>query len=131
MSGHELMEVVRRYFESLDSGDLESVVDCFTEDVFYSHPPFLGAPPDSPRHEVTGRDALRAYLAKRGYRKSRHRLEGEAVAGNRGFISGVTLDDEGSPRASFVAEMIFADRQIRSYAAYVSVPPVGAGFGGV
>jgi len=130
MARHEPMDVVHRYFEALDRNDFEGVVDCFTEDVFYSHPPFIGAPPGSPRHEVTGRAALRAYFAQRGFRPSRHRLDAEAIAGGRGFISGVTLDKEGAPRASFVAEMVFADRLIRSYAAYISFPPVGSGFRG-
>jgi ketosteroid isomerase-like protein len=127
--GQDPMDAVRRYFGSLDDGDFEGVVECFTEDVFYSHPAFLSEPPGSPRHELTGRAALRAYLAQRGFRTSRHRLDAEAVAGNKGFISGVTLDEDGRPRASFVAEMIFADGLIRSYAAYISLPPVGPGFG--
>jgi ketosteroid isomerase-like protein len=125
---NEPMDVVHRYFEALDRNDFEGVVDCFTEDVFYSHPPFMGAPPGSPRHEVTGRAALRAYLALRGVRPSRHQLDAEAVIGSRGFVSGVTLNEDGSTRASFVSQMIFEDGLIQSYAAYASVPPVGPGF---
>lgn len=45
-----------RFFAALQRFDLDVVAECFTDDAFYSHPPFN--PDDSARAEAVGPAAI-------------------------------------------------------------------------
>jgi ketosteroid isomerase-like protein len=115
---------LRRYLEALDRFDVETVLDCFTEDVFYSHP---GNEPTggSKRMEVRGRDSLRQFLHDRGPRPIRHQITKAAAQDATVFVAG-GVDLDGAPMASFIslAELDESGR-IRRYETYASLPPVG------
>lgn len=116
---------IRQYFEHLEAGDFQEAVKCFSNDVFYSHPPYLREPSGSPRHELQGREALLALLAIRGKRDAHHEYNCY-VFGDRGFLSGTSVAPHGI-EGSFIAEFtVNSDGLINYYAVYVSVPAVGA-----
>src|SRR3954452_3014141 len=89
MDSSDLIAVVARYLEALERFDLEAVADCFTDDLFYSHPAYAhdrdGGPP---RHEVRGRQALIALLEQRGRVQVDHEVHSAALQGADGFVAG-------------------------------------------
>ena len=59
-NGNDSSEIVDRYFAAIDEFDPQRAVECFSEDVFYSHPPFPGGIGDGlvlARTGGIGRDA--------------------------------------------------------------------------
>jgi hypothetical protein len=123
-----LPPVFERYFKTLEAGHFDGAAECFTEDVFYSHPPYSSDLPGSPRHEAHGRAALLRLFHRRGLRPYVHRIDAWAISGERVFISGVSLSpEENEIHVSFVSEAVLDDAgRIRWYAAYSSLPAVGA-----
>lgn len=122
----EVATIVGRYLEALERFDLESAADCFTDDLFYSHPPYSAEDNGGLRHEVRGRDALIALFRERGRRPVIHMIRSSATDGSVAFVEGVfTVNDEVG--GSFVSVVELAgDGRIASYAAYASAPAVGA-----
>jgi ketosteroid isomerase-like protein len=119
----DLRAVVSRYLDALSRFELEAAADCFTDDLFYSHPAYT---PENGagRHEVRGRRALIELFQQRGNRKTVHEVQHAALDGAFGFVAG-TFGAEGTS-GSFVSTVELApDGRIARYAAYSSVPPVG------
>jgi ketosteroid isomerase-like protein len=122
-STSDLADVVSRYLTALDSYDLDAALECFTTDVFYSHPPY-SATEGNDRHEVVGRESLRRLFEFRGPKQIRYELDHTAIQGNRGFVEAHFSTDRGD--GSFVSVVELAqDGRIQFYAAYRSIPPVG------
>jgi limonene-1,2-epoxide hydrolase len=117
---------VMAYLNGLENSEFDAVADLFTEDAFYSHPPF---DPDSPRRaEVVGREKLRAMLkGRRGGRKWVHEIREFFVADDRCLIEGIVREYEGGPiMSSFAGSGTFdADGRISKWIAYRSVPAIG------
>lgn len=123
---HDPLAQIGRYFDRLEAGHFEAAAECFSQDVFYSHPPYRWEPPGSPRHEARGRAELHALFELRGKRNSHHEYKGYVI-GERCFLSGTSATPDG-PGASFMSEFsIDANGLIDYYVAYMSVPAVGAG----
>jgi ketosteroid isomerase-like protein len=119
-------DVLRRYFSALQDCRFDEAVDCFTADVFYSHPALPEDGPGAPRREARGRAQLRQFFEARGRRKGRQRVERWATGADRTFVSGLVFNPTGEVAASFVSELMLAeDGRISWYAAYSSRPPVG------
>ena len=122
-----LRTVVERYLNALERFDIPAVLECFTEDAFYSHPPYEGEAHGAGRHEVRGHDGLVRLFEHRGARPDvGHSITDVALAGDTGFVAG-TISHGGADVGSFVSTVaLAADGRIRSYAAYASIPAVGA-----
>jgi ketosteroid isomerase-like protein len=121
----EVATIVGRYLESLERFDLDAAADCFTEDLFYSHPPYSADDNGGLRHEVRGREALIRLFQRRGRRPVVHRIRSSATDGSVAFVEGV-FTVNGEVGGSFVSVVELAgDGRIASYAAYASVPAVG------
>jgi hypothetical protein len=92
---------LHRYGQSIDAGDEEAWVDCFTQDGSFRS----GGRVDRPTREVTGRDALSAFIARHSRRPdSFHQhvvveplvvLDGDRAACSSAFM--VLMDHEGGP----------------------------------
>lgn len=126
MSAESIQATLNRYVEALESTDFEAAGACFTEDAFYSHPPFDG---EDHRHEARGRAGVVALLkAGRGERNWVHKTETFLVKDNRLFMEGELLNgDDGSHIGSYIASGTFnEDSLISRWVAYGSTPPVGA-----
>jgi hypothetical protein len=120
------LQQIGRYFEHLEAGRFEAAAECFSPNVFYSHPPYRWEPPGSSRHEARGRAELLALFLRRGKRSSHHEYKGYVI-GERAFLSGTSVTPDG-PGASFMSEFTLdANGLIDHYVAYMSVPAVGAG----
>lgn len=120
----DLAAVVRRYLGALSRFDLEAAADCFTDDLFYSHPAYSPDDNGGLRHEVRGRRALIDLFQQRGPRATVHEVQHAALEGAQGFVAG-TFGADGR-RGSFVSTVELApDGRIARYAAYSSVPAVG------
>ncbi|MET8051926.1 nuclear transport factor 2 family protein [Streptosporangium sp. NPDC005286] len=121
-----IRQAVLNYIEGLENSDFDAVADLFTDDAFYSHPPY---DPDSPkRAEVKGREALRALLkGRRGSRKWHHEIQSLFVADDRCLVEGVVREFEGGPiRSSFAGSGTFdSEGRISRWVAYRSVPAIG------
>ncbi|HSV80218.1 MAG TPA: nuclear transport factor 2 family protein [Ramlibacter sp.] len=124
-AGSDPLALIARYFEELESGNFEAAAACFAENVFYSHPPYRGAPPGSPRKEARNRAELLAQFRERGKRSVHHVYQGYVI-GDRGFLSGTSTAPDG-PKASFLSEFkVDGDGLIAYYVAYMSVPAAGS-----
>lgn len=123
MDDTEVRDLAQRYFDALESDDHDGVVAAFTEDAFYSHPPYKEG---GSRLEVRGHDGLREFLQERGSRPSRHEVEVVACHGAECFIAGVSRHGTPEPTLSFVSRAVVSDDgRFRSYIAYASRPPAG------
>jgi hypothetical protein len=122
-----LRAVVERYLDALERFDIPAVLECFTEDAFYSHPPYGTEENGGQRHEVRGHDGLVRLFEHRGPRPDvGHSITLAAIAHDTGFVGG-TFRHGGADVGSFVSTVALApDGRIASYAAYASVPAVGA-----
>lgn len=122
------LTLLERYFECLESGDFVRAADCFSASARYSHPPYVGDPPGSGRHEAYGREEILALFRRRGLRGTRHEMTAIAQVGDRYFVSGHVKDGNGATVGSFVSEAVLDRRlnQFAEYAAYSSRPAVWA-----
>jgi ketosteroid isomerase-like protein len=117
--------VLERYLSSLEAYDLDATLDCFTEDVFYSHPPYAHEP-DGPRHEVSNRTDLAELFKLRGKLRVHHRIDLVLAEGEECLAAG-SVDLDGATMGTFVSRFTMTSGgQITRYAAYASLPPVGA-----
>lgn len=117
--------VLERYLSSLEAYDLDVTLDCFTEDVFYSHPPYSHEP-DGARHEVSNRTDLAKLFELRGKLRAHHRIDLVLAEGEECFAAG-SVEVDGATVGTFVSRFtITSGGQIARYAAYASLPPVGA-----
>ncbi len=120
----ELIDVVSRYFGALERFDLKEAASCFTENVFYSHPPYSSDDNGGLRHEVRGHSDLIALFERRGPRAMTHEILHGAIEGRSGFVRGIFTSKDRS--GSFVSSVELAeDGRIESYVAYSSIPGVG------
>src|SRR3982074_1508707 len=91
----QVATLVGRCLEALERFDLEAAADCFTEDLFYSHPPYSAEDNGGLRHEVRGREALIGLFRERGRRPVSHKIRSSATDGSLAFVEGVfTVDDQ-------------------------------------
>jgi len=119
----DALERARRYFNDLARGDLEAAAACFTDDVFYSHPPYRGDPTDD-RRVAYGRAALLEMLHARENVWVDFSVEHCAVFEDQCFIEGTYVVPSTSREGSFVSSIrLTDDGQFRSYLAYLSEPP--------
>jgi ketosteroid isomerase-like protein len=117
--------VLERYLSSLEAYDLDATLDCFTEDVFYSHPPY-GHEPDGARHEVSNRTDLAKLFELRGNLGPHHRIDLVLAEGEECLAAG-SVELDGKTVGTFVSRFTMTSGgKIARYAAYASVPPVGA-----
>lgn len=129
--GHDadaLRDVVERYLGALEQFDLDTALACFTDDVFYSHPPYGDGDNGGLRHEVSGHADLVKLFERRGHRPDvRHRVTRVAIDGDHGFVAGIYGERGSGTAGSFVSTVeLAADGRIAHYAAYSSTPGVGA-----
>lgn len=82
--------IVRRYFAAMDSGDLDAALSFFSDDAIYIRSKI--AAPDAPKaegvEEMSGRDAIAAFFALRGKRKTLHAIELEAKVDGHTWLEG-------------------------------------------
>lgn len=123
----EAAELFHRFFSELIAEDYEAAVDCFAEDGFYSHPPFVWQSPGAPRAETHGRVELLDLLSQRMGRKISLTLLRGAVArpDGRVFLEGFVRDESGTTVQSFVSLLRVSGGKLVEYVAYDSGPPVG------
>jgi ketosteroid isomerase-like protein len=120
--------LVDRYFHALDSGDFDGAVDCFSEDVVYSHPPYRHTGIDSADGRITfrGRIELLAGFHARGRRSFEHRILTCELRGSHGLFDGVV---EGLPNGNvggFLSTMTLdRDGRIRRYLSFYCEPAAG------
>src|SRR4051812_3947994 len=82
-----MKKTIEAYFEALERFDLEAAADCFTDDVFYSHPPYSGE--GSRRHEVRGRAGLIGLFEQRGHKPDvQHDVQLAVLDGSHGAVGG-------------------------------------------
>lgn len=118
-------QVLERYLSSLEEYDLDATLECFTEDVFYSHPPYPHEA-NGARHEVTDKAALAELFGRRGKQSAHHRIDLVLREGSECLAAG-SVERDGETAGTFLARFtITDDERISSYAAYASFPPVGA-----
>jgi hypothetical protein len=138
----------QRYFDALDRFDLDEVAACFTEDAFYSHPPYVihdgalrqhGHLSDVPeresqergdayRAEAQGRAGIIALLRdERGNRPViGHEIRQCVVDGDVCYLEMAGLDPAGNLLGIGVSSArVTADGLFSSYVAYHSVPAPG------
>jgi hypothetical protein len=117
--------VLQRYLSSLEAHNLDAALDCFTEDVFYSHPPYPHEP-DAARHEVSNRTDLAKLFEVRGNLPQHHRIDLVLAEGHECLAAG-SVEVDGATAGTFVSRFTMTSGgQIARYAAYASVPPVFA-----
>lgn len=121
-----------RYFAALQRFDLDAVAECFTDDAFYSHPPFN--PDDSARAEAIGPAAIVELLrTKRGPRPTVQEIRHCAVDGELAYLEGIAYSPETGPEhvlAEWVSSArVTADGRFRRCVFYASGYPIGRGEG--
>jgi ketosteroid isomerase-like protein len=116
---------VERYLHAVDAQDIDEMLRCFSEDVFYSHPPYATDPAGAPRYEVNDKEGLRALLTRRGKRSVLHTIDALACSGQECFVAGRGGDPKAP--ATWLAQITMdPDGVITRYAVYTSLPGVGA-----
>ena len=71
---------IRRYYEVVDAGDVEGVLDIFTDDATYCRPGY---------EPMAGREALRAfYSGDRVIESGRHSVTSLLIDGDEAFVRG-------------------------------------------
>ena len=128
ITSDDIRSNAERYFDALQRFDLDEVVMCFTEDVFYSHPSY--DKDGGQREEARGRDGIAAMLRiRRGDRPTVQEIHYCVSEGDVAFLEGTAYDrhDPMIVVASWVSSVPVASNGLfRSYANYVSSPPVGS-----
>lgn len=123
-----LPEIATEYFQHLSAGRFAEAAACFSEDGFYSHPPYdPGAPgPTGRRLEARGRHEIETVFQLRGNRDWRHELTSDTV-GRRFYVNGVVRTPDGAVLLSYLSMgEVGEGGLIARYEAYDSRPAVGA-----
>lgn len=104
-------EILDRYFEHLHAARFAEAVDCFTEDVLYSHPPYS---PGAARAEFRGHAELLAGFERRGPSDWSHDILVCIQRGPECIIEGLVPDVPGG--GSFVPALSLGpDGRIQRY----------------
>lgn len=122
-----LPEIVTRYFSHLSAGHFAEAAACFSDDGFYSHPPYDPGVdgPTGRRLEARGRRQIEAVFELRGHRDWHHQLTADTV-GRRFYIDGVVKLADGDLLLSYLSVGELDDAGlIKKYVAYDSRPAVG------
>lgn len=96
----EMMELVARYNQAIDSGDAEGYAATFTEDGVFQ---IAGQP------EVRGREQLIDMVQRLGPRNSRH------------WVNNIVIDGDGDSATMKCYLAVLRDRQITSTGKYVNI----------
>lgn len=122
-------QVVDDYFRDLDRGHFAEAASHFSDDVLYSHPPYLHTGIDDPhRIELRGRPALEAVFARRGAASFGHEVLTSVQRGPHCLFEGAVdgLPDGGT--GSFISSLsLAADGRIRRYVSFYCEPGVPSG----
>lgn len=83
---------IRRYYEVVDAGDVEGVLDIFTDDATYRRPGY---------EPMAGREALRAfYSGDRVIESGRHSVTSLLIDGDEAFVRGEFTSSTGCSRTA-------------------------------
>lgn len=124
MDADTVRATAERYFSALRAFDLDAVVDCFTEDAFYSHPPY--DPSADRRAEATGRPAIATMLRdERGDRPIVQEVRHCVVDGDIAYIEGTARVDSGDAFQWVSSVRVAPDGRFRRYVSFASYLPVG------
>ena len=129
MDEERVRENAERYFAALRRFDLEGVAECFTEDAFYSHPPYDSAVAE--RAEAVGRAAIVALLrTKRGPRSIVQEMRHCVVDGELAYLEGIAYQDgDGAstapPTIWLSSARVVPDGRFRRYVSYTPGYPIG------
>jgi ketosteroid isomerase-like protein len=118
-------DIVDRYFHALEAGDFEGAVDCFTDDVVYSHPPYRHTGIDSADGRITfrGRAQLLAGFHARGRRSFEHRILTCERRGRHALFDGVVDGLPNGQVGGFLSSMTLDDAsRIRRYVSFYCEP---------
>ena len=119
-------QVVHDYFRDLDGGRFAEAAAHFSDDVLYSHPPYLHTGIDDPdRIEFRGRPALAAAFTRRGAAGFDHEVLTSVQRGPHCLFEGAVngLPDGGT--GSFISSLTLAgDGRIRRYVSFYCEPGV-------
>ncbi|WP_026927035.1 nuclear transport factor 2 family protein [Granulicoccus phenolivorans] len=121
---------VKEYLERLEAGRLTEVAELFTEDCFYSHPPYETG---GPLAEAQGREDLQRLLVER--RRTRgwyHEIDELWIAEDRCILSTTVYETKGGPMrsSSFGLGTFAPDGRIKRWVAVRSIPGIGSSLGG-
>jgi hypothetical protein len=122
------LSTLLRYFEAVEQFDLDSLVQCFTEDGIYHHPSYRGFPgheDDDPDgwHQAVGRSELKDLFQMRGRQDAKHHVTAFAREGDICFNEGYAIVNGDPNYVSFVAIFRVNDAGlIREYQAYSHRP---------
>ena len=110
-----------RYFDAIDSGDVERTTAAFVEDALYIRPSL-----DTPGalEVVRGHDELRQYFRERGKKPFRHAVRSFVVDGGECYAEGIALDESEAEIATFMVHASLTDdgRITRYFALMGGVP---------
>jgi ketosteroid isomerase-like protein len=129
MDKERARENAERYFAALRRFDLDAVAECFTEDAFYSHPPYDSAAAE--RAEAVGPAAIVALLrTKRGPRPVVQEIRHCVVDGELVYLEGIAYPDgDGAPTAPptiwLSSARVVPDGRFRRYVSYTPGHPIG------
>jgi hypothetical protein len=88
MSKELVRQNAERYFAAMRGFGLDDLAGCFTDDAFYSHPPY--DPTDTSRAEAIGGAAVAGLLwTKRGHRRVVQKIRNCVVDGDVGYLWGI------------------------------------------
>ena len=112
-----------RYFDAIDSGDVERTTAAFTDDALYIRPS-LDVP--GALHVIRGHDDLREFFRERGKKPFRHVVRSFVVEGSECFAEGVAVDEYQTEIASFLVHAgLNSDGRIARYFALMGGVPEG------
>ncbi|MGH9085398.1 MAG: nuclear transport factor 2 family protein [Acidimicrobiales bacterium] len=121
-------QVVHDYFRALDGGRFPEAAAHFSDDVLYSHPPYLHTGIDDPdRVELRGRRALEAAFGRRGATSFGHEVLTSVQRGPHCLLEGAVdgLPDGGT--GSFISSLsLDRDGRIRRYVSFYCEPAVSS-----
>ena len=126
MTTEAAADVLRRYFDALDSGAFEEAADQFSIDVVYSHPPYRHTGIDGNERVVfRGRDELLAAFKKRGQQSFDHRVLAIAQRGRHCVLEGVVEGLPDDRNGSFISSLTLdGNGLIERYVSFYCEPAV-------
>jgi ketosteroid isomerase-like protein len=115
---------IDRYFHSLETGDFEDAVDCFSADTVYAHPPYRHTGITNPdRVTFRGHEELLAAFRRRGVQTFRHRIDVRLVGGSTCLFEGEVVGLPNDQRGTFMSSARFdADGRIKRYVSFYTEP---------